>query len=927
MQSVAPDWLDPLREQLLPELHAAGLDLDLRSRLNIEAWIDAAHDRRLLSDDPRCAQGALRAMVSKSARDQQLFDQVFDAWRQRWEHGVELLGSTNAAEPSPAKPPSDQPGGASPLRLSLRFWLTLFLVFAVSGLAVDYAYKNWPTPQPQGQPQVVQAEKPPPAPETAIDVPTFTNIKSVAGQMEVQASPWLFGAHPAVYAALILALASAGLFVRRTRKAQIARITTGEHLREQQVFARQLLPVSGERRAALRVAARRLRKPRPTERRHLDIDASTRATASRGGVFTPVHRQTTAMPEYLLLVDRAGRNDQQAHWAAEMARDLAAEGVTLALYEFDRDPRWVAPLHTHHRMGLGAMQTFLPLAFLGARHAGQGLIVLGDGHSFIEPASGELHDWLPGALAPWPRRVLMTPRPPTSWGLAEDIIAGEGQPAHVDSFLVLPAQIEMLSAAARWFDERKVPEVDLLPGAPAQLPAMLEDDIGRWVGREAPATTELVALVEQLRSFLGPTAYTWLAASAAYPYLSADLTAYLAHQLSEAPPSAARSGAASSDARLLEARLVGIAQLPWCRLGLMPDWLRRALFLSLAPATRERVRAVLARLFRAAGQDDIALGVSLGAVASGGPAPTRRQAHSLLRSFARRIGLAGVVANEPPDSPLRDVIYLGVLRGDFDAELTLDAGEDFARAVRSETGPRLTRNPLRWLAVLVVAELYPVIWLKWWASGPLPRAVTGLGRGFVHAWRSAYADVEGFYAVIGKWFVRVGTRLFGAEPVAPPAEQHGAPPSEQSGALVYLSYRRNEAASAARALRERLVEKLGYASVWDDREVSVGASWQDEMQRALDRCKILVVLISSNPFADDSTWQVGEIAHALAAGKPIIPVLLDGATLPGSAALPPSIRQLNKYHAFPLHADRLDADLDRLTDAIVRSVGERTNAK
>jgi hypothetical protein len=500
----------------------------------------------------------------------------------------------------------------------------------------------------QGRPKRTNRRLPP----ATIDVPTFTNIKPVAGQTEVQASPWLFGMHPAIYAALILALASAGWFVRHTRKAQIARITTGENLREQQVFARQLLPVSGERRAALRVAARRLRKPRPSERRYLDINASTRATASRGGVFSPVHRQATAMPEYLLLVDRAGRNDQQAHWAAEMARDLAAEGVTLALYEFDRDPRWVAPLHTHRSMGLGATQTFLPLACLGARHAGQGLIVLGDGHSFIEPASGELHDWLPGALAPWPRRVLMTPRPPASWGLAEDIIAGEGQPAHVDSFLVLPAQIEMLSAAARWFDEREVPEVDLLPGAPALLPAMLEDDIGRWVGREAPAATELVALVEQLRSFLGPTAYTWLAASAAYPYLSADLTAYLAHQLSEAPPSAARSGAASSDARLLEARLVGIAQLPWCRLGMMPDWVRRALFLSLAPATRERVRAVLSRLFRAAGQDDIALGVSLGAVASGGAAPTRRQPLSLLRSFARRIGLAGVVANEPPDSPL-----------------------------------------------------------------------------------------------------------------------------------------------------------------------------------------------------------------------------------------------------------------------------------
>jgi hypothetical protein len=580
MQSVAPAWLDPLREQLLPELQAAGLDLDLRSRLNIEAWIDAAHDRQLLSDDPRCAQGALRAIVSKSARDQQLFDQLFESWRQRWDRGVELLGSPNAAEISPATPSPAQPGQASPTRLTLRFFLALLAVLAVTGLAIDYAYKRWE--ELQIPPKVVRPDKPPTAPGAGGDVPIFTNIQPVAGQTEVQASPWLFGMHPAAYAALIVVFASAGWFVQHTRKEQLARITTGENLREQHVFARQLLPVSGERRSALRVAARRLRKPRPTERRYLDIDASTRATASRGGVFSPVHRQGMAIPEYLLLVDRAGRNDQQAHWAAEMARDLATEGVTLALYEFDRDPRWVSPLHTHRSMGLGSAQTFLPLASLGARHAGLGLIVLGDGHGLIEPASGALHDWLQTALAPWPRRVLMTPRPPASWGIAEDIIAGEGQPAHVDTFLVLPARIEMLAAAARWFDDGEVPDVDLLPGAPALLPEILEDDIGRWVGCEAPAAADLVVLLKQLRSFLGPTAYTWLAASAAYPYLSADLTAYLAHQLSEAPPSAARAGATPPDARLLEARLVGIAQLPWCRLGLMPDWMRRALFLSLA---------------------------------------------------------------------------------------------------------------------------------------------------------------------------------------------------------------------------------------------------------------------------------------------------------------------------------------------------------
>jgi hypothetical protein len=914
MQAVAPAWLDPLREQLLPDLQAAGLDIDTRSRLNIEAWLDAAQARALLTDDPRCAQGALRAIVSKSARDQQLFDQVFESWRQRWDHAAELLGSPEAAKASPAAAsPSHGPAAARSIPLAYSLLLAVVLAVAVI-VAIDYARKNWPgTP---AKPAVERPDKPlaeGPAPV----VPQLDLAATlVVGQTEVQAPPWLFGLHPAAYAAAVLLLGSAGWFVRRTRKDQLARISTRENLREQEVFARQLLPVSGKRRTALRAAARTMRKLRPTELHILDIVASTRATASRAGAFAAVHRTRMAMPEYLFLVDRACSGDQQAHWAAEMARDLAAEGVALALYEFDRDPRWVAPLQVHRSAGAGAVQRYQPLSLLAARHAGQGLIVLADGHGFIDPASGTLHAWLQGALAPWPRRVLMTPRPLANWGAAEQIIAGAGQPAHADAFLLLPARIESLTAAPHWFDAGEVPDVSLLPGAPALLPPVLEDDSGRWVGREAPSDAELVALIEQLRGFLGPAAYTWLAASAAYPHLSADLTAYLAHQLSEAPQSAAGNPAAPADARLLEARLVGIAQLPWCRFGMMPDWLRRALFLSLAPATREQVRLVLARLFGAAGRGDAALGVSLGVVATDDPEQARKGPLRMLRRLGRRIGLSGVVENEPSDSPLRDVIYLGVLRGDFDPTLSLDATEEFARAVRAETGTRLTRNPLRWIAALVVTALYPLVWLKWWAGGPLLRYARAVANIFVQSWKESYSNAESFYAAIGKSFVRLGTRLSGAKPVAPV--------SASSDVLVYLSYTRSESGAAAIGLRKRLDAIMGFANVWDNAELRAGTSLEEEVRRALDRCSIVVALIGRNAFHSARTWQVDEIAYALAAGKPVVPVLLDGAAMPDTTDLPESIIGLSRYQTFELHADRMEADLDRLADRIARSIVQHT---
>lgn len=920
MHATGPAWLDPLRERLLPDLQAAGLDIDTRSRLNIEAWLDAAQQRGLLTSDPRCAQGALRAIVSKSARDQQLFDQVFESWRQRWDRPVEVRGRPE--EPGSATPAPDRSAdsGAPSRRKVLGYAIALVVPIVIAGvLAVQYvgSGSSWrpvtiPPPVPDTKETQPALPTAPPAPQTLQVLSSPIDI-----EIEIDSPPWLFGLHPAAYAALVVMLGSAGWFVRRTRKDQLARITTRENLREQEVFARQLLPVSGERRAALRAAARKLRKPRPTELRILDIDASTRATASRAGAFAAVHRTRMSMPEYLVLVDRACSGDQQAHWAAEMARDLAAEGVALALYEFDRDPRWVAPLHIHRSAGAGAVQRYLPLSLLASRHAGQGLIVLADGHGFIDPASGTLHGWLQGALAPWPRRVLMTPRPLASWGAAEEVIAGAGQPAHEHSFLVLPARIESLTAAARWFEDADVPDVGVLPGAPALLPPVLEDDSGRWVGREAPEAAELVALIEQLRGFLGPTAYSWLAASAAYPHLSADLTAYLAHQLSEAPTST--GNAVPPDARLFEARLVGIAQLPWCRFAMMPDWLRRALFLSLAPATREQVRSVLAKLFGAAGQGDAALGVSLGVVATDDRERARKGPRGMLRSLGRRIGLSGVVENEPPDSPLRDVIYLGVLRGDFDASLTLDATEEFARAVRSEIGARLTRNPLRWIGALVVALLYPLVWLEWWAGGPMLRYARAAANTFVQSWKESYSNAETFYAAIGRWFVRLGTRLFGVKLAAPAAEHPGT--------LVYLSYSRVEAQGVPLLLRKRLVARLGLDSVWDDTQSSAGASFYDEIKRALDRCSIVVAFLGRDAFDGNKAWLVDEIAHALAAGKRIIPVFLDGAFMPDPADLPPSIRGLTRLNGFELHADRLDADLDRLADLIAQWVHEAGGAR
>ncbi|MBS0555488.1 MAG: hypothetical protein JSS47_23655, partial [Proteobacteria bacterium] len=800
-----PAWLDALRERLLPELQAHGLHIDARTWLNLGAWLNAAQERGLLGADPSSAQGAVRAIVSKSAREQQVFDQVFDAWRLRWDEGCELLGTpasaSEEASPAVARPRADPHAGLHRWATRQRVLAAVLVAIALP-LAIPYVRDRLAT---LGSPSASVPAPSRPVPGAA--APTGAQVElpraaDKAGQTEIQlqAPPWLFGIHPAWYAAAVALLGAPAMFVRRTRRAQLARVSTRENLREQEVFARQLVPVSGERRAALRTAVRGLRRPRTAAGRTLDVIASACATAARAGLFSPVHRPRLARPEYLFLVDRAGPGDQQAHWAAEMARDLAAEGVGLTLYEFDRDPRWVAPLRLHRSLSAGPPQHFVPLARLAARHAGQGLIVFADGYGFIDPASASLHSWLAEALAPWPCRVLMTPVPLASWGAAEDVLAGAGQPTQAPSFLLLPGQIDALSAAVRWFVAGELPEVAALPGAPAVLPPLLRDDPVRWLGADPPDAGELKALLEQLRAYLGVTPYTWLAASAAYPQMSADLTAYLAQAdafADVALPAEAGSARARPDVRLLEARLLAIAQLPWCRHGHMPDWLRRALFLSLPPGVREQVRILFARLFDAAGADDAAGALSLGVVASAAE-PSRG---AWLARLRRRIRLAGVVEDEPADSPLRDVIYLGVLRGDFDAELTLDAPEAFARAACADSGLRLSRNPLRWVAAAVLTAGFALLWLRWWLESLRLRLATR--RLATRAERRPRGEDGG---------------QPGAEAEADvDSEPPGQTTTTADGGMVYLSYSRSEAEAPAQALRERLVAKFGMNSVWDGR--------------------------------------------------------------------------------------------------------------
>lgn len=106
---------------------------------------------------------------------------------------------------------------------------------------------------------------------------------------------------------------------------------------------------------------------------------------------------------------------------------------------------------------------------------------------------------------------------------------------------------------------------------------------------------------------------------------------------------------------------------------------------------------------------------------------------------------------------------------------------------------------------------------------------------------------------------------------------------------IFLNYRRRASRDKALIIRRVLESSLGEASTFlDEESIGPGANWPDALRQAVKDCHILLALIHPDWHKDqeesgarsldqEGDWVRQEIATALADGKTVIPVLLDGA--------------------------------------------------
>lgn len=140
---------------------------------------------------------------------------------------------------------------------------------------------------------------------------------------------------------------------------------------------------------------------------------------------------------------------------------------------------------------------------------------------------------------------------------------------------------------------------------------------------------------------------------------------------------------------------------------------------------------------------------------------------------------------------------------------------------------------------------------------------------------------------------------------------------------VFISYRRSEAAAYAGRLYDRLAARFGKERVFVDTEnVGWGEDFVEAITSAAESCAVMIALISRE-------WSRGaggreevddyvrlEVATALGRKIRVIPILIQGASMPAPKELPEDLSPLVRRNALVLSDTRWERDVEDLMKSL-----------
>ena len=145
---------------------------------------------------------------------------------------------------------------------------------------------------------------------------------------------------------------------------------------------------------------------------------------------------------------------------------------------------------------------------------------------------------------------------------------------------------------------------------------------------------------------------------------------------------------------------------------------------------------------------------------------------------------------------------------------------------------------------------------------------------------------------------------------------------------VFISYRRSDTEMAAGRLREAIAQRFGNQQTFRDKEsISPGLDWLKEIQQAIGTDAIVLALIgpawltardSGGRRRLESPDDVNRVELEVALSKDVrvMPVLVQGATMPDANELPEAVRALARRNALKLRDDDWKSDVQRLCTAL-----------
>ena len=142
---------------------------------------------------------------------------------------------------------------------------------------------------------------------------------------------------------------------------------------------------------------------------------------------------------------------------------------------------------------------------------------------------------------------------------------------------------------------------------------------------------------------------------------------------------------------------------------------------------------------------------------------------------------------------------------------------------------------------------------------------------------------------------------------------------------IFVNYRRDDGASQAARLRDRLAGVFGAGNVFMDVDnLLAGQRFDKELEKALVQTDVFLAVIGprwldilhQRHAARERDYVREEIAAALARGLIVVPVLVDRAVLPRGDDLPKDMRALVLHQKHDVSHERFGRDVEELTAAI-----------